>query len=247
LRLSRFVFGLLFVVAIAACSGGGGSQSVIPVQQSLPTQDDGGNVIVAATAAPTPIKTPAGQGSQSCGTTCGVERWHIKTLDDAYVKTIKWTPTRVTVTTMDGYAVPSGYSSSNDTTRYAPHETTSYIIRGVLVGWKKETDHDFHIVIADPNSPSHTMIIEPPDLTCSMACASNFGNYYSSVRAKMVACFGNPPSSFTNFPAGIIVDVTGVAYYDPLHGQTGVAPNGIELHPLLSLQWISGQAAKCVN
>ncbi|MDP9018683.1 MAG: hypothetical protein M3N19_10225, partial [Candidatus Eremiobacteraeota bacterium] len=40
---------------------------------------------------PTPIATPGGQGSQSCGTSCGVQRWHIKTLDDAYVNTINWT------------------------------------------------------------------------------------------------------------------------------------------------------------
>ena len=26
--------------------------------------------------------------------------------------------------------------------------------------------------------------------------------------------------------------VTGVAFFDFLHGQTGVAPNGIELHPV---------------
>jgi hypothetical protein len=27
--------------------------------------------------------------------------------------------------------------------------------------------------------------------------------------------------------------ITGVAFFDFLHGQTGVAPNGIELHPIL--------------
>ena len=28
-------------------------------------------------------------------------------------------------------------------------------------------------------------------------------------------------------------DVTGVAFFDYDHGQTGVAPNAIELHPIL--------------
>jgi hypothetical protein len=27
--------------------------------------------------------------------------------------------------------------------------------------------------------------------------------------------------------------VTGVGFFDIIHGQTGVAPNGIELHPVL--------------
>lgn len=34
------------------------------------------------------------------------------------------------------------------------------------------------------------------------------------------------------------VRVTGVGFYDKLHGQTGVAPNGIELHPILDFALI---------
>jgi hypothetical protein len=30
--------------------------------------------------------------------------------------------------------------------------------------------------------------------------------------------------------------VVGVAFFDTKHGQTGVAPNGIELHPILSFR-----------
>jgi hypothetical protein len=33
--------------------------------------------------------------------------------------------------------------------------------------------------------------------------------------------------------------VTGVAFFDFLHGQTGVAPNGIELHPVLGFACLS--------
>jgi hypothetical protein len=33
--------------------------------------------------------------------------------------------------------------------------------------------------------------------------------------------------------ANLPVTVTGVAFFDTLHGQEGVAPNGIELHPIL--------------
>jgi hypothetical protein len=101
------------------------------------------------------------------------------------------------------------------------------------------------MVIADVNNPNVTMIIEPPDPNCSSACDGGFANYFSSVRQKLVNCFGNPPSSFTNFKSGIVVDVTGVAEFDALHGQTGVAPNGIEIHPLMSINFISGAPAGC--
>ena len=35
------------------------------------------------------------------------------------------------------------------------------------------------------------------------------------------------------------VQVTGVLFFDFLHGQTGVAPNGIELHPILQITFLS--------
>ena len=34
-------------------------------------------------------------------------------------------------------------------------------------------------------------------------------------------------------PNSVYATVTGVAFFDKIHGQTGVAPNGIELHPIL--------------
>jgi len=191
---------------------------------------------------PTPFPTPAGSGPHggTCGSSCGVERWHIKTLDDGDEHLINWTPVSASVTTLRNIAVPSGFTSSNDTTRYAPTETQVYTVRAILVGWKTESDHDFHMVIADPNNTSNTMIVEPPDPTCNDACDSGFPNIYSATRTKLTNCFGTPPSSFTNFTTTIVADFTGVAFFDVLHGQTGVAPNGIELHPLLNVTFVSG-------
>src|SRR5262249_8568325 len=37
--------------------------------------------------------------------------------------------------------------------------------------------------------------------------------------------------------------VTGVAFFDFRHGQTGVAPNGIELHPILSFRCLGASTA----
>lgn len=169
-----------------------------------------------------------------------MQRWHIKTLGDAYVNTINWTPQSVSVDTLRAAAVPSGYDQYNDTTRYAPWETKAVTVRATLVGWKTETDHDYHIVISDLTHPSDTMIVEPPDPTCSSACDGGFSNYFQTARSKLTTCFGQPPSSFKNFAAGIVVDITGVPEFDAIHGQTGVAPNGIEIHPVLSVKFVSG-------
>jgi cell division septation protein DedD len=196
---------------------------------------------------PTPIATPAnggGNSTGSCGTSCGVQRWHIKTLGDAYVNTINWTPQLMTVDQLRAAPVPANYDEYNDTTRYAPWETESVTVRATLVGWKVETDHDYHIVIADLNNGADTMIVEPPDPTCSSACDGGFASYFSAVRTKLVNCFGSPPSSFTNFAPGIIVDLTGVPEFDALHGQTGVAPNGIEIHPLMNVNFVAGTSCQ---
>jgi hypothetical protein len=33
--------------------------------------------------------------------------------------------------------------------------------------------------------------------------------------------------------------MTGAAFFDFIHGQTGVAPNGIELHPVLAFRCVA--------
>jgi len=38
--------------------------------------------------------------------------------------------------------------------------------------------------------------------------------------------------------------ITGVAFFDVIHGQRGVAPNGIELHPVLSFKATSRCASR---
>ncbi len=38
--------------------------------------------------------------------------------------------------------------------------------------------------------------------------------------------------------------MTGTGFFDFLHGQTGVAPNGIELHSVLDLQFGTGSATR---
>ncbi len=50
-----------------------------------------------------------------------------------------------------------------------------------------------------------------------------------------VAICGQPSASSFK-PCTATVEVTGVGFFDFLHGQTGVAPNGIELHPMLAIQ-----------
>jgi hypothetical protein len=192
------------------------------------------------TGGPTPIPLPTNAGASGCGSSCGVERWHVKTMSDPYASQVNRNVQLVTVDTLIHAAVPSGLSSSSDNVRFAPWELQAVRVRGTIVGWKTETDNDYHIVIADLTKPSETMIIEPPSSACSGACQSGYGSLYQSARAAFVTCLGAAPSSFTAPGKTVVADITGVPMFDLLHGQTGVAPNGIEVHPVMSVAFVSG-------
>lgn len=169
-------------------------------------------------------------------THCGTERWHIKTVDDPGVNHIVQTPKTATVAQLRQLNVPAGYSKNNDSTRYAPVEKMKYTVRARVLGFKEEADRDIHIEIADLNT-GQTMIAEVPDPNCSTVQESGHAAQIAAVRDTIIACFGTPPtsSSLKTFSTTTIVSFTGVGFFDFVHTppQTGVAPNAIELHPVI--------------
>jgi hypothetical protein len=174
---------------------------------------------------------------------CGTERWHIKTLDDPGVNHIVQTPVSTTVTALRALAVPAGYSRNNDTARYAPVEFNKYTVTARIMGFKEESDRDFHVEIADPQS-GNTMIAEIPDPGCSTVVESGHQSQIAAIRSAFIACFGQPPanSTFKHLTGSTTMRLTGVGFFDYVHSppQIGVASNAIELHPLLAIQPAGG-------
>jgi hypothetical protein len=169
---------------------------------------------------------------------CGVERWSVKTgtdADAALVNVGATTPT--TIATMRSYSPPASLPANN---RIQPQETTVYSIDATLTEYKLETDSDYHLVIQD--SSGSTMITEIPDPAC--AAGSLFLTSIQSARSEFDAKF-TATSSFkvTSVP----VRVRGIGFFDFIHGQTGVAPNGIELHPVLDIQFNPPPTAPTVD
>jgi hypothetical protein len=55
---------------------------------------------------------------------------------------------------------------------------------------------------------------------------------HARARSKLIATCGQPTSSsFTRLTG--TATLTGVGFFDIQHGRSGVAPNAIELHPVL--------------
>lgn len=173
-------------------------------------------------------KWPAG----TCGVKCGSERWIVKALADVDAEKVNFTPEEITVAEVRKFVRPSDLPIDG---RTEPVELRTYTMKAVLVEYKLETDHDFHIVIADPQDSKKTFIAEIVDPTCSRVCQSTQLAKLKAVREKFVKQLGEPSSEFKK--AGIPIVITGVGFFDFRHGQRGVAPNAFELHPVLEIEF----------
>jgi hypothetical protein len=159
---------------------------------------------------------------------CGVERWPVKTGTDADAALVN--PNAALPASIEYLRTLSGPRPLPQSGRVAPTEITVYDVTATLVEFKAEDDGDYHLVIAD--SAGRTMIAEIPAVNC--AGGSVFASMISAARSAFASRF-SPTSSFQR--VSVPIEVRGVGFFDFLHGQTGVAPNGIELHPVLSVSF----------
>jgi hypothetical protein len=193
-------------------------------------------------AAGGPVST-SGQPTAHAAATCGVERWAVKTLSDPRVGEVNFTPHDTSVGRLRNKPDPHTKSS---TPRLDGVETTTYRVKARLRKFKREDDKDIHLVISVPSAPSKTMIVEFPDTTCPGASSSPKKSSMANARSSLTSACGQAPgpsSDFANLQG--TATVTGVGFFDVKHAtpQTGVAPNNIELHPVLRLASLSCQAS----
>jgi len=165
------------------------------------------------------------------------ERWGTKTgvdpdaskIDIAHPKTIT-VAELVALPRPDGLPERGGPGSD----RFGPIEHTAYTIDTKVLRYKleEEDDQDFHIVITDWNNPGPTMIVEIPDPR-AVDPSSPWRDAIAQAREDFDSQF-HPTNRFTRHSAHL--KVTGIGFFDFIHGQSGVAPNGIELHPVIRVE-----------
>jgi hypothetical protein len=167
--------------------------------------------------------------------TCGVERWSVKTGTDPDAALVDVnTATPVTIADMRSWPAPS--PTPPDNARVAPYERSVWVVNATLTVYKKETDVDYHVVVQD--GANNTIITELPCSCCAV------GSPFQTMIANARQIFDARLTATSSFQtANIPVRVTGVGFFDFIHGQTGVAPNGIELHPVLNIAFPTQQSA----
>jgi hypothetical protein len=174
----------------------------------------------------------------TCGVHCGTERWRIKTIFDNDASRINLVPQRTSISRLVSLRAPAIL----DEEERSDPEKRVYSVDAILLGWKMESgshgDHDFHLVLADTNDLTQTMIAEVPSSDCQGACSSMQAQHFAEVRQVLMARLSEPQAHFRRFMPAWVVHVEGVGFFDVFHGQIGVAENCMELHPLLKVEFV---------
>jgi hypothetical protein len=164
--------------------------------------------------------------------TCGVERWSVKTGTDPDAALVNLAnPVRTTILELGALPAPPDPPGPPLNARIAPTETTIYVLNATMTLYKKEGDVDYHIVLDD--GAGNTLIAEIPSPAC-VGPSSPFAAAIADARAKFDGLLTATPFFQT---ASMPVQMKGVGFFDFIHGQTGVAPDGIELHPVLEINF----------
>ena len=169
------------------------------------------------------------RGPATCGVHCGTERWAVKTLSDADRDLVHLRPVETTIEDLVALEAPSHRPAFS---RIAPTELTVYRVRARIGFFKQESDRDWHLVLMSPLDTTITMIAEIPDPECAGVCSSGFAERFATVRQVLFDRL-----NATGGERRPLLWITGVAFFDFLHHQRGLAPNGIELHPVLAVEF----------
>jgi hypothetical protein len=146
---------------------------------------------------------------------CGVERWTVKTLQD------RPHLLRARKTTIH-YLITRPAPSHLPDTRL-PFERHVFTVVAAVVLVRHEDDSDLHVVL---QQGGHHMITEAPSPNCDRHATPRRRRQMRTARSHVRLCAR--------------ARVTGVAFFDFDHGQTGVAPNAVELHPILGFRCLTG-------
>jgi hypothetical protein len=157
--------------------------------------------------------------------TCGIERWPVKTLADANKNQVSFVVHRATVHSLGSLTPTPGGQDSRGRL-----EERVYRVSANLVKVKREADSDYHLVLQTGMS---RMIAEMPLDACT--AGGTHRQAESAARLTLEKALGGPVGTSWR-TTNLHVRVTGVLFFDFAHGQSGHAPNYVELHPVIGFR-----------
>lgn len=207
--------------------------------------------------APGPSARPAGDAGAEPGDEAppapfspkpGKQRWPVKTINDNDRGQIGFSDDDIVDTTVEDMWLlerPDDMPLTRAVPKYQSNrapgtETTVWRIRGRITAHKWEKDGDVHFILQDLDS-GYTMVIETPQngkgsdgkFFVGPKCPPEVRERIAAARTECEEQL-DPRPFFKN--TNRRVTVTGVGFFDVLHGASGAAQtNSIELHPVLDV------------
>jgi hypothetical protein len=173
----------------------------------------------------------ATQRSASAAPQCGVSRWKVKTLSDhPQASKVNYTPKATTIRTLHKKRPPVEISMLTPRLK-GTIEMRVWRLKNVrLIEARRAEDRDIHLVVKD--NAGRSMIVEFADPDCDGPVKSKKRGVMRSARNALIAACDSIPTAFVGLQGRATME--GVGFFDVVHGhQRGVAPNGVELHPVL--------------
>jgi hypothetical protein len=162
---------------------------------------------------------------------CGIERWDVKTLTDKDTSKIKFS--KIVKSTIHKQISMKKPAKITKNLARLKNERTVYKINALVVSYKLEADKDFHVVISDLRT-GENMVVEIVDPECPGIKSTSRYKELKALHDWFTNEF-HPTGSFQHVSKK--VTLTGVGFFDFLHGQHGMASNGREIHPVLKMEY----------
>lgn len=209
-----------------------------------------------APAAPLSVPAVPGAPTSAPVPACGIERWDVKIGSDPLAPPLGGAAAPSSIEALRALR-PAGPVELH-TPRFPEERVVRELrdVRLVCVKHEREGDRDYHLVIEeradpvvepsedhgcrnlhDPPPSRRTMIVEVPDPAC--VPQGQLRDAIARVR-DTVDREAHPQDRARR--VNRIVTLRGVTFFDVVHGQLGVAPNGIELHPVVAMCFGQGCA-----
>ena len=162
---------------------------------------------------------------------CGKERTDVKTLTDIEARKLSYRTSGTTIKRLR--SILPHFPIGGNLPRQ-PEEKRTYSVICNIREFRQEEDGDFHLVLTDLKDSALTMIGEIPDPECDVMsdCVK-----LEEIRGAYNAFYSEYRLPNHKVKSGKY-KISGVFFFDKIHGQLGVAPNGAELHPVLSIKKI---------
>lgn len=159
---------------------------------------------------------------------CGVNRWGVKTLTDSLASKVRMKPIKTTIDSLR--SIKPDRKIGGKVPRFGTEFYTFKITCGIKE-FSKEEDGDIHLILYDLKDTNKYFVAEIPDPNCPMVKGSKYVAKFQKCREE-VEKWKLPKGKMAK---GEYV-LTGVFFFDRLHNVSGAAPNGGELHPLLTIK-----------